>query len=53
MMRIGSIEKDVWQTKKDNDRIIELLVQQNELLERIANDLEQEQEPYIIAKEDS
>lgn len=33
-------------------KIIELLSEQNEKLERIANALEQDSEPYIIEKED-
>ena len=38
--------------EEKQDRIIELLERQNEKLERIAQALEQEEEPYIIEKED-
>lgn len=65
--RVGSIADDSYKIKKNQDEISEkleelerksaeklrLMNEQNELLKRIAQALEQEEEPYIIEKEDS
>lgn len=65
--RVGSIADDNYRIKKSQDEISEkleeidrrsteelrLMNEQNELLKRIAQALEQEEEPYIIEKEDS
>ena len=65
--RVGSIADDNYRIKKSQDEISEkleeldrrsaeelrLMNEQNELLKRIAQALEQEGEPYIIEKEDS
>lgn len=50
--RVGSVADDSYKTQKKQEEIIELLEMQNEKLERIAQALEQEEEPYIIEKED-
>lgn len=64
--RVGSIADDSYKIKKNQDEISEkleelerksaeelrLMNEQNELLKRIAQALEQEEEPYIIEKED-
>lgn len=64
--KVGSIADDSYKIKKNQDEISEkleelerksaeelrLMNEQNELLKRIAQALEQEEEPYIIEKED-
>ncbi|MDY4579738.1 MAG: hypothetical protein SO471_17700 [Anaerobutyricum hallii] len=67
MSKVSSISEDSYNIKKNQDEISEkleeldrrsaeelrLMNEQNEILKRVAQTLEQEEEPYIIEKEDS
>lgn len=64
--KVGSVADDSWQAKKNQDEIlilleelnersmveIKLMNEQTEQLRKIAQALEQEEEPYIIEKEE-